>query len=185
MDPGYWAVIKSEILTALVIGALALVLLPPPQYNISLGWIFRRLKRNLNSLILGKLLVCGGLQVLLFFGLQAWLDDTMTSSGFNKRIQELANLPPLELQEKILLIGTHGIVTSLLVLLLCMFFLRSFFEQLVVIGSLAFVLGIFAPAFANFQQIEPLLLVDQIFIGLCRTFALVGFAVWMFRRPLE
>jgi len=56
---------------------------------------------------------------------------------------------------------------------------------LVVIGSLAFVLGIFAPAFANFQQIEPLLLVDQIFIGLCRTFALVGFAVWMFRRPLE
>jgi len=44
MDPGYWAVIKSEILTALVIGALALVLLPPPQYNISLGWIFRRLK---------------------------------------------------------------------------------------------------------------------------------------------
>ena len=109
----------------------------------------------------------------------------MTSSGFNERIQELANLPPLELQEKILLIGTHGILTSLLVLLLCMFFLRSFFEQLVVIGSLAFVLGIFAPAFANFQQIEPLLLVDQIFIGLCRTFALVGFSVWMFRRPLE
>jgi len=145
----------------------------------------QRLKENLNSLILGKLLVCGGLQVLLFFGLQAWLDDTMTSSGFNERIQELANLPPLELQEKILLIGTHGILTSLLVLLLCMFFLRSFFEQLVVIGSLAFVLGIFAPAFANFQQIEPLLLVDQIFIGLCRTFALVGFAVWMFRRPLE
>ncbi|MFL2773197.1 MAG: hypothetical protein ACJ0DH_06445 [bacterium] len=185
MDPGYWAVIKSEILTALVVGALALVLLPPPQYNISLGWIFRRLKRNLNSLILGKLLVCGGLQVLLFFGLQAWLDDTMTSSGFNERIQELANLPPLGLLEKILLIGTHGILTSLMVLLLCMFFLRSFFEQLVVIGSLAFVLGIFAPAFANFQQIEPLLLVDQIFIGLCRTFALVGFAVWMFRRPLE
>mgnify|MGYP003331148028 FL=1 len=52
MDPGYWSVIKSEILTALVIGALALVLLPPPQYNISLGWIFRRLKRNLSSLIL-------------------------------------------------------------------------------------------------------------------------------------
>ena len=83
MDPGYWAVIKAEILTALVIGALALVLLPPPQYNISLGWIFRRLKRNLNSLILGKLLVCGGLQVLLFFGLQAGLDDTMTSSAFH------------------------------------------------------------------------------------------------------
>ncbi len=129
--------------------------------------------------------MCGGLQVLLFFGLQAWLDDTMTSSGFNERIQELAILPPLGLQEKILLIGTHGILTSLLVLLLCMFFLRSFFEQLVVIGSLAFVLGIFAPAFSNFQQIEPLLLVDQIFIGLCRTFTLVGFAVWMFRRPLE
>ena len=139
----------------------------------------------MNSLILGKLLVCGGLQVLLFFGLQAWLDDTMTSSGFNERIQELANLPPLDLQEKIIFIGTHGILTSVMVLLLCMFFLRSFFEQLVVIGSLAFVLGIFAPAFANFQQIEPLLLVDHIFIGLCRTFALVGFAIWMFRRPLE
>ena len=61
----------------------------------------------------------------------------------------------------------------------------SFFEQLIVIGTLAFVLGVFAPAFANFQQIEPLLLVDQVFIGLCRTFLLVGCGIWMFRRPIK
>ena len=94
-------------------------------------------------------------------------------------------LPPLDFQDKILIAGIHGVLTAILVWLLSMVFLRSFFEQLVVIGSLAFVLGIFAPAFANFQQIEPLLLVDQIFIGLCRIFALIGFAIWMFHRPLE
>ncbi|SVC04783.1 uncharacterized protein METZ01_LOCUS257637, partial [marine metagenome] len=127
----------------------------------------------------------GGFQVLLFFGLQAWLDDTMIAVGFSERIQEMMALPPLDFQDKILIAGIHGVLTAILVWLLSMVFLRSFFEQLVVIGSLAFVVGIFAPAFANFQQIEPLLLVDQIFIGLCRTFALIGFAIWMFRRPLE
>jgi glucan phosphoethanolaminetransferase (alkaline phosphatase superfamily) len=139
----------------------------------------------MNSLLLGKLLICGGFQVILFFGLQAWLDDTMIAVGFSERIQEMMALPPLDFQDKILIAGIHGVLTAILVWLLSMVFLRSFFEQLVVIGSLAFVLGIFAPAFANFQQIEPLLLVDQIFIGLCRTFALIGFAIWMFRRPLE
>jgi glucan phosphoethanolaminetransferase (alkaline phosphatase superfamily) len=139
----------------------------------------------MNSLLLGKLLICGGFQVILFFGLQAWLDDTMIAVGFSERIQEMMALPPLDFQDKILIAGIHGVLTAILVWLLSMVFLRSFFEQLVVIGSLAFVLGIFAPAFANFQQIEPLLLVDQIFIGLCRTFALIGFASWMFRRPLE
>jgi hypothetical protein len=109
----------------------------------------------------------------------------MIAVGFSERIQEMMALPPLDFQDKILIAGIHGVLTAILVWLLSMVFLRSFFEQLVVIGSLAFVLGIFAPAFANFQQIEPLLLVDQIFIGLCRTFALIGFAIWMFRRPLE
>ena len=185
MDPGYWAVFKAESLTALIIGALALVLLPPPQHNISIGWIFRRVRNEMNSLLLGKLLICGGFQVILFFGLQAWLDDSMIAVGFSERIQEMMALPPLDFQDKILIAGIHGVLTAILVWLLSMVFLRSFFEQLVVIGSLAFVLGIFAPAFANFQQIEPLLLVDQIFIGLCRTFALIGFSIWMFRRPLE
>ena len=55
-------------------------------------------------------------------------------------------------------------------------------ELIVVFGSLTFVVAEFAPAFANFQLIEPLLLINQVFIGFCLQFLFVVSAVFCFGR---
>ena len=47
---------------------------------------------------------------------------------------------------------------------------------------LTFVVADFAPAFANIQRIEPLLLLDQVFVGFCLQFLFVATAVFCFGR---
>ena len=182
MDAAYWMGWVAETATGVFVAALAMILLPPPRDNLSIVWMLRRLGAEVNSWLLARLAVCGGAMILLYFGLQALLDEGMGPAGFTQRIQDLLTLPPLTIQTKILLVGLHGVLTASLIWMLCMLYIRGFVEQLVVLGSLVFVLGVFAPAFANFQQINPILLVDHVFIGLCRSFLLVALAIWLFRR---
>ncbi len=98
------------------------------------------------------------------------------------RLQELLSLPPISVQEKIMLLWGQGILNTLILLPLFLVFFREKVELIVVFGSLSFVVAVFSPAFANFQRIEPLLLVDQVFIGFCLQFLFVASAVFCFGR---
>ena len=182
IDAAYWMGWVAETFTGFFVAALAMILFLPPRDNLSIGWMLRRLGAEVNSWLLARLVICGGATILLYFGLQALLDEGMGQIDFTQRIQVLLNLPPLSIQTKIMLVGLHGVLTASLIWIVCKVFLRSFIEQLIVLGSLVFVLGVFAPAFANFQQINPILLVDHVFIGLCRSFLLVALAIWLFRK---
>ena len=73
-------------------------------------------------------------------------------------------------------------INTLVLLPLFLVFFREKVELIVVFGSLAFVVAEFSPAFANFQLIEPLLLIDQVFIGFCLQFLFVVCIVFCFGR---
>jgi hypothetical protein len=91
-------------------------------------------------------------------------------------------LPPISAQAKVLLLFGQGFLNALILLPLFLVFFREKVELIVVFGSLSFVVADFSPAFANFQRIEPLLLVDQVFIGFCLHFLFVTAAVFCFGR---
>ncbi len=181
MYTAYWQNWWAETGAALFMAVLATVLLPPAKNQVGLGLLKRRLFAQINPLSIIKLAACSAAYVGLFLGLQAWLDETWISTGLLERTQEFLNLPPMPASAKILLLALYGMILTMLVWSVCIVFLRGIVEQVVVIGSLAFVLGEFAPAFANFQQLEPLLLVDQVFIGFCRQFIFVGLIIFFFR----
>jgi hypothetical protein len=58
-------------------------------------------------------------------------------------------------------------------------------ELTVMLGSLVFVVAEFAPAFANFDQLDPFLLMDQVLEGLLRMFLFTLLVVLCFGRRLE
>jgi len=55
-------------------------------------------------------------------------------------------------------------------------------ELTVVLGSLVFIVSDFAPAFANFNDVSPLLLTEQVFEGMLRSFLYVLLVVLLLRR---
>ena len=184
-DDTFWLLLMAEISAALVVSILATILLPAQQQNISPGLLWRRFKKELNLSGLLKLFGCGMLYALLFLTFQSSFDESFTSPFWLGRLQELLSLPPTSALEKIILLGGQGFLNALVMLPLLIFFLREKVELIVVFGSLSFVVAVFSPAFANFQRIEPLLLVDQVFIGFCLQFLFVSGTVFCFGRNLK
>ena len=181
-DNIFWLLLFPEVIAAFTVSILAPVLLPSQQKVISLGLLWRRLQKELNLSGLLKLFGCGLLYTLLFFILHSTFDESFTSPFWMGRLQELLSLPPISVQEKIMLLWGQGILNTLILLPLFLVFFREKVELIVVFGSLSFVVAVFSPAFANFQRIEPLLLVDQVFIGFCLQFLFVASAVFCFGR---
>ena len=181
-DNIFWLLLFPEVIAAFTVSILAPVLLPSQQKVISLGLLWKRLQKELNLSGLLKLFGCGLLYTLLFFILHSTFDESFTSPFWMGRLQELLSLPPISVQEKIMLLWGQGILNTLILLPLFLVFFREKVELIVVFGSLSFVVAVFSPAFANFQQIEPLLLVDQVFIGFCLQFLFVASAVFCFGR---
>ena len=181
-DNIFWLLLFPEVIAAFTVSILAPVLLPSQQKVISLGLLWKRLQKELNLSGLLKLFGCGLLYTLLFFILHSTFDESFTSPFWMGRLQELLSLPPISVQEKIMLLWGQGILNTLILLPLFLVFLREKVELIVVFGSLSFVVAVFSPAFANFQRIEPLLLVDQVFIGFCLQFLFVASAVFCFGR---
>ena len=181
-DNIFWLLLFPEIIAAFTVSILAPVLLPSQQKVISLGLLWKRLQKELNLSGLLKLFGCGLLYTLLFFILHSTFDESFTSPFWMGRLQELLSLPPISVQEKIMLLWGQGILNTLILLPLFLVFFREKVELIVVFGSLSFVVAVFSPAFANFQRIEPLLLVDQVFIGFCLQFLFVASAVFCFGR---
>ena len=184
-DDTFWLLLSAEISAALVVSILATILLPAQQQNISPGLLWRRFKKELNLYGLLKLFGCGFLYVLLFLTFQSSFDESFTSPFWLGRLQELLSLPPTSVLEKIILLWGQGVLNALVLLPLLLVFLREKVELIVVFGSLSFVVAVFSPAFANFQRIEPLLLVDQVFIGFCLQFLFVIGTVFCFGRNLK
>ena len=181
-DNIFWLLLFPEVIAAFAVSILAPVLLPSQQKVISLGLLWKRLQKELNLSGLLKLFGCGLLYTLLFFILHSTFDESFTSPFWMGRLQELLSLPPISVQEKIMLLWGQGILNTLILLPLFLVFFREKVELIVVFGSLSFVVAVFSPAFANFQRIEPLLLVDQVFIGFCLQFLFVANAVFCFGR---
>ena len=181
-DNIFWLLLLPEVIAAFTVSILAPVLLPSQQKVISLGLLWKRLQKELNLSGLLKLFGCGLLYTLLFFILHSTFDESFTSPFWMGRLQELLSLPPISVQEKIMLLWGQGILNTLILLPLFLVFFREKVELIVVFGSLSFVVAVFSPAFANFQRIEPLLLVDQVFIGFCLQFLFVASAVFCFGR---
>ena len=181
-DNIFWLLLFPEVIAAFTVSILAPVLLPSQQKVISLGLLWKKLQKELNLSGLLKLFGCGLLYTLLFFILHSTFDESFTSPFWMGRLQELLSLPPISVQEKIMLLWGQGILNTLILLPLFLVFFREKVELIVVFGSLSFVVAVFSPAFANFQRIEPLLLVDQVFIGFCLQFLFVASAVFCFGR---
>ena len=181
-DNIFWLLLFPEVIAAFTVSILAPVLLPSQQRVISLGLLWKRLQKELNLSGLLKLFGCGLLYTLLFFILHSTFDESFTSPFWMGRLQELLSLPPISVQEKVMLLWGQGILNTLILLPLFLVFFREKVELIVVFGSLSFVVAVFSPAFANFQRIEPLLLVDQVFIGFCLQFLFVASAVFCFGR---
>ena len=129
-----------------------------------------------------KLLGCGLIYALLFLFFQITFNESFSAPFWLGRIEEFLALPALSAQSKILLLWGQGILNTLVILPLFLVFFREKVELIVVFGSLAFVVAEFSPAFANFQLIEPLLLIDQVFIGFCLQFLFVVCTVFCFGR---
>jgi len=181
-DNIFWLLLFPEVIAAFTVSILAPILLPSQQKVISLGLLWKKLQKELNLSGLLKLFGCGLLYTLLFFILHSTFDESFTSPFWMGRLQELLSLPPISVQEKIMLLWGQGILNTLILLPLFLVFFREKVELIVVFGSLSFVVAVFSPAFANFQRIEPLLLVDQVFIGFCLQFLFVASAVFCFGR---
>ena len=181
-DNIFWLLLFPEVFAAFTVSILAPILLPSQQKVISLGLLWKKLQKELNLSGLLKLFGCGLLYTLLFFILHSTFDESFTSPFWMGRLQELLSLPPISVQEKIMLLWGQGILNTLILLPLFLVFFREKVELIVVFGSLSFVVAVFSPAFANFQRIEPLLLVDQVFIGFCLQFLFVASAVFCFGR---
>ena len=181
-DNIFWLLLFPEVIAAFTVSILAPILIPSQQKVISLGLLWKKLQKELNLSGLLKLFGCGLLYTLLFFILHSTFDESFTSPFWMGRLQELLSLPPISVQEKIMLLWGQGILNTLILLPLFLVFFREKVELIVVFGSLSFVVAVFSPAFANFQRIEPLLLVDQVFIGFCLQFLFVASAVFCFGR---
>tara|TARA_B100002049_G_scaffold38581_1_gene25665 strand:- start:1223 stop:2062 length:840 start_codon:yes stop_codon:yes gene_type:complete len=181
-DNIFWLLLFPEVIAAFTVSILAPILLPSQQKVISLVLLWKKLQKELNLSGLLKLFGCGLLYTLLFFILHSTFDESFTSPFWMGRLQELLSLPPISVQEKIMLLWGQGILNTLILLPLFLVFFREKVELIVVFGSLSFVVAVFSPAFANFQRIEPLLLVDQVFIGFCLQFLFVASAVFCFGR---
>ena len=181
-DNMFWLLLFPEVIAAFTVSILAPILLPSQQKVISLGLLWKKLQKEVNLSGLLKLFGCGLLYTLLFFILHSTFDESFTSPFWMGRLQELLSLPPISVQEKVMLLWGQGILNTLILLPLFLVFFREKVELIVVFGSLSFVVAVFSPAFANFQRIEPLLLVDQVFIGFCLQFLFVASAVFCFGR---
>ena len=181
-DNIFWLLLFPEVIAAFTVSILVPILLPSQQKVISLVLLWKKLQKELNLSGLLKLFGCGLLYTLLFFILHSTFDESFTSPFWMGRLQELLSLPPISMQEKIMLLWGQGILNTLILLPLFLVFFREKVELIVVFGSLSFVVAVFSPAFANFQRIEPLLLVDQVFIGFCLQFLFVTSAVFCFGR---
>lgn len=184
-DDTFWLLLFAEIIAAFVVSILATILLPAKQQTISPGLLWRRYKKELSISGLLKLSGCGLLYALLFLIFQSIFDESFAAPFWMGRLEELLSLPPVSMQEKILLLWVQGLLNALILLPLFLVFLREKVELIVVFGSLSFIVAVFSPAFANFQRIEPLLLVDQVFIGFCLHFIFVSGTVFCFGRNIN
>ena len=113
---------------------------------------------------------------------QITFDESYAAPFWSDRLQELLHLPPLSPYLKVMLLWGQGILNTLMLLPFLLLFFREKVELTVVLGSLTFVVADFAPAFANIQRIEPLLLLDQVFVGFCLQFLFVATLVFCFGR---
>ena len=182
LDKMFWLLLIPEITAAFGVSILASILLPSQQNTISLGLLWRRFKKEMNLKVLLMIIGSGLIYTLLYLILQSNLDGSFTSLHWMERLEEFLRLPSISGQVKFLLLWGQGILNTLILLPLFIFFSREKVELIVVFGSLSFIVAVFTPAFANFQRIEPLLLVDQVLIGFLLHFLFVAVIAYFFGR---
>ena len=181
-DQSYWTFMIPEIIAAVIVSILSAFLLPSKLNVIHWGLLLRKIKKEINLPGVIKIICCGLIYALLFIGFQSSFDESFAANNWTGKILEFMNLPPISSMSKFLLLWAQGILGTLVLIPFCVLFFREKVELIIVFGSLTFVVAEFAPAFANFQRIEPLLLVDQVFLGFCIQFLFVAAVMFSFGR---
>jgi len=185
LDKMFWLLLIPEITAAFGVSILASILLPSQQNIISLGLLWRRFKKEMNLKVLLMIIGSGLIYTLLYLILQSNLDGSFTSLHWMERLEDFLRLPSISGQVKFLLLWGQGILNTLILLPLFLLFFREKVELIVVFGSLSFIVAVFTPAFANFQRIEPLLLIDQVLIGFLLHFIFVAGIAFCFGKNDE
>lgn len=171
-----------EVIAMSFMALVGPILIPAPHSTVS-GRIFRkRLLRDRNLRDLGALLLCGVAFAALTLAFREMFQESGASLGFWERIHGLLTTPPWAPEEKILILSLQGVFVALVLWPLLSLYLRSAVELTVVLGSLVFIVSDFAPAFANFNDVSPLLLTEQVFEGMLRSFLYVLLVVLLLRR---
>ena len=180
LDNNFWVLLLPEITAALGISILATILLPSQQKIISIGFLWRRFKIAFNLKVSLKMLFCGLIYSLLYLVLQSNFDESFSSPFWIDRLERILILPSISAPYKIIILWIQGTLNAIMLFPLFLVFFRERVELIVIFGSLTFIVAVFTPAFANFQRIEPLLLLDQVFIGFCLHFIFVSCLVFCF-----
>ncbi len=182
INDAFWPIIIPEVVAAISVGIMTTFLLPSSQKVIGPIFLWKRLKLEINFNGIVKILGCGFTYMLFFIIFHITFDESYVAPSWTDRLQEFLYLPPLYPLSKVMLLWGQGILNTLMLLPFFLLFLRDKVELTVVLGSLTFVVADFAPAFANFIRIEPLLLLDQVFVGFCLQFLFVATATFCFGR---
>tara|TARA_Y100001970_G_scaffold204354_1_gene248809 strand:- start:1043 stop:1882 length:840 start_codon:yes stop_codon:yes gene_type:complete len=185
LDNNFWFILLPEFTAAFGISILATILLPPQQKNISIGFLLRRFKIAFTLKAFIKLLFCGLIYALFYLILHSNFDESFSSPFWIDRLEKLLKLPTTSAQDKIIFLWIQGTLNAIILFPLFLLFFREKVELIVIFGSLSFIIAVFTPAFANFQRIEPLLLLDQVFIGFCLHFIYVTSLVFCFGKNVK
>ncbi len=159
-----------ETVALLFVALVAPVLIPPPQSVVTVRILRKRMLRDRSWGDVVRFLGAGLIFALLTVLVREAFQETGATLGFQERLELVLNTAPWTPWEKLGLLWLEGLAVTLVLLALISVYLRGLVELTVVVGSLVFVASDFAPAFANFNDISPLLLTEQVFEGMLRSF---------------
>ena len=181
-DPDSLKRLGVETIALLFVALVAPILIPPPQAVVTVRLLRKRLLRDRTWVDGLRFLGAGLAFALLTVAVREAFQDSGAALGFQERLELVLTTEPWNPWEKLGLLWLEGLGVTLLLWVLLSVYLRGLVELTVVLGSLVFVASDFAPAFANFNDVSPLLLTEQVFEGMLRSFGHVLVVLFLLKK---
>ncbi|MEE2717310.1 MAG: hypothetical protein VX610_07785 [SAR324 cluster bacterium] len=182
LDEAYWIRMLPDAAALIGVAVFAPLLVPSEVRQIHFRLLRGRMRYDCDRIGLLKLIGCGLGYPVLFVAVYALITGDGDWTATLTAGREFLGHP--ELETVAVLLALRGLVLTLALWPVLSVFLRGSVELTVVLGSLVFVVAEFGPAFANFDQLDPFLLMDQVLEGLLRMFLFTLLVVLCFgRRP--
>ena len=182
LDEAYWIRMLPDAAALFGVAVLTPFLIPSDVRQIHFRLLRGRMRYDCDRVGVLKLIGCGLGYPVLFVAIHALITGDGNWTVTLTAGQEFLQHPELETMAALL--ALRGIVIAVALWPVLSVFLRGSVELTVMLGSLVFVVAEFAPAFANFDQLDPFLLMDQVLEGLLRMFLFTLLVVLCFGRRL-